>query len=148
MPPKRTDKKWKVGELKSINGKEISPSQFIAEQMCLRRAERMHLKLKDGFWFQPQWTTFFRRQVTLVNRLLNIFDAQVVLNTVQKHYQIYSVLHPQLPNFCSEEQARMQAVKEKEQKILEEGEQNTQPSNTLASTFRNKSGKTKLEDLD
>ena len=61
----------------------IRPDQWVTEKLCSLVAKTSNIELVDGFWTNPEWGSFFRRQVCLAACLLQDFKAEAVAATLR-----------------------------------------------------------------
>lgn len=71
--------------------KEISASQYIAEKMCERAAQKDGKSLPVRFWNTPEWKKTFLYQLRLANSLLKIYHPSAILAGIKQFPKVYSL---------------------------------------------------------
>ncbi len=76
MAKERTDKSRFPSR---YDGGWVSNAQYLTECLCVLIAKNEKKELFDNFWQKEPWTAIFRRQVPLAVKLLQIYDADIIL---------------------------------------------------------------------
>jgi len=61
----------------------VTPAQYLTEALCFLVARQQGKDLADKFWEDKEWAKFFRRQVTLANKLLAEYDIKAILSALK-----------------------------------------------------------------
>jgi hypothetical protein len=61
----------------------VTPAQYLTEAICFLVARQKSIDLPDKFWEDKDWAKFFRRQVTMANKLLKDYDIQAILKALK-----------------------------------------------------------------
>lgn len=61
----------------------VSPAQYLTECLCILIAKQEKKELGDNFWQKSPWNKIFRTQITMVNRLLKEYSAEIILATMR-----------------------------------------------------------------
>ena len=61
----------------------VTPAQYLTEALCCLVARQQGKDLADKFWEDKEWAKFFRRQVTLANKLLAEYDIKAILSALK-----------------------------------------------------------------
>lgn len=59
--------------------RKVSAAQYIAELVCLNRANKLGIDLPIYFWNSPQWKQFYTLQLIHANKLLKEFDEASII---------------------------------------------------------------------
>lgn len=80
------------------NGKFVSAAQYITELICENKAKKDKLDLHFKFWLNPEWSKFYRNQITSANKLLQIYHPKAIIKALgdAKAKNIYSLRAPHL----------------------------------------------------
>jgi len=111
-------------EFTNRQGKVCSPAQYIAELVCARKGKKQNIPMIDKFWQQPEWKTYYQRQIGLAHGLLKLFDAEsiiIALNSKDGNW-IFSLGTPKLISIIQ----NIHDSREREKKIEEY--KNTEPN--------------------
>lgn len=65
-----------------IDGRKVSPQQYLAETACKRKAEKEGLRLPSGFWQLGEWKKFYSLQMIAANALLKVYDLEVIVKAL------------------------------------------------------------------
>jgi hypothetical protein len=63
----------------NYGGGNISPAQYITEQICAKIAKKKGSELPPKFWVLPAWEKYFRQQIPAANKLLKKYPYQVIV---------------------------------------------------------------------
>lgn len=65
-----------------IDGRLLSPQQYLTEIACKRKAEKEGTKLPSGFWQLFEWKKFYSLQMIAANSLLKIYSIEIIINAL------------------------------------------------------------------
>ena len=74
----------------------VTPSQHIAELLCERKATKDKKNLWKQFWNDKEWNSFFKRQCTLANKLLKLYDEGAIIQALGRVKWAWSLATPAL----------------------------------------------------
>jgi hypothetical protein len=130
---------------KYSNNKEVTPSQFITEMICEKKAQYNNEDLHYRFWTTKKWSVFFRNQIATANKLVKDFDPIAIVKALKnpKAKFLYSLRAPSLKAIIQQEQEILNSKNKELSKPLERKEivEHKRPNNT-------KNILSKLKELD
>lgn len=65
-----------------FSDKKVTASQYVAQEMCCRKAKRDGIKLEGSFWNNPTWRKFFLYQNSLACNLLKIYHEGALIQAL------------------------------------------------------------------
>lgn len=79
-------------------GSYVAPAQFLGELVCQRAAYKDNKELPQKFWELPKWRQYLVWQISLANKLLKKYRAEVIIKALRdpKGRKIYSLAAPHL----------------------------------------------------
>ena len=131
-----------------INGKPCNAAQYIAEMVCLRKAEKERTgRQGDDFWNTPKWKKEFQSQVTKAYGLLKKYSDKAIINALnsQKGKNIYSLRVKFLEPIIKKEQ---EAIDKLEARQIKEVQYEDNTLQKPRKSFGKKTLFSKLEGLD
>lgn len=107
--------------ISKTSGNKCTAAQYLAEEMCIRKAKKQKERLSAGFWHIPKWKKFYRSQIIAANSLLKIYDEKAVLNAVKRKEVswCYSLRIKRLDQILLEEQDKVDKEKNNKPKPSE-----------------------------
>lgn len=90
-------------------GKSVTFPQFFAELLVARKAKQDGVKLPIRYWSNPEyilWTKEFKSQLFGTNKLLKIFDPNIILKTFLQNDWVYSAHSPTFHKLIEEEKRK------------------------------------------
>lgn len=125
----------------TLSGRDVAPSQYLAEIMCLRQAKKKGIRLADKFWNEPVWRMPYKTQLIAAHKLLKVYSPQAIINAVSRKeiYWVYSLHYKGLIQFILEEEDKLKCKMDKLEKIqpmLIVDNTNTKPQSPFSKTKR------------
>ncbi len=105
-----------------INGKPCNAAQYIAEMVCLRKAEKERTgRQGDDFWNTPKWKKEFQSQVTKAYGLLKKYSDKAIIAALNSYAgkSIFSLRVKSLDKLIKKEQFKLDKQAEKPVKPVE-----------------------------
>ena len=89
--------------------KKVSGAQLIVEKVCEHAATKKHISLKDRFWSEPEWKSFFKLQILQANALLKTYSVNAILMALEDNrlLSLYSLRAPWLEPIIIEKQREL-----------------------------------------
>jgi hypothetical protein len=132
----------------------ISASQYLAENMCARKARSQNNALAPLFWKDPYWEREFRLQLKHANELLETFSVEAIIKGLRHNdaKRIYSLgLKSVLVPLIRREQKQIEYQQDQLARQVQEqkDEEPIKLDYTVRKTFSTKRSKLQqLRDLD
>jgi hypothetical protein len=129
MAKKRSDKS-PYPSIYSV-GSYVSAPQFLGELVCKRAAYKENKELPQQFWALPKWRQFLVWQISLANKLLKTYKAEVIIKALRdpKGRTTYSLGAPHLKGLLEKYAALPEISVKAEIEELEENLGLRKPSN-------------------
>jgi hypothetical protein len=82
----------------------VSAPQYITEFICEKKAQKDRKELPIKFWEIKEWRNYYRYQITLANKLLKEFTADVIIAALKDNrcWKTYSLRAPMLRGIIEE----------------------------------------------
>ena len=132
----------------STTGQPCDVAQYIAEMMCIRKAESINEGMPaDKLWNTEKWKKEYRSQVTRAYQLLRKFDEQVIISALKSPQgkRIYSLRNKSITKLLQQEAKKFKMRKSAEEKQLPLEFKDTSNSKPRK-TFGKKSLRSRLDD--
>ena len=103
-------------------GQECNAAQYIAEMVCLRKAERENVgRPAYALWNTQKWKKEFQSQVTKAYALLKKYHEKAIINALNsyKGKNVYSLRVKWLEDIIKKEQVTINKINEREIKEVE-----------------------------
>lgn len=102
MTKKRTNKSQYPSRYSP--GGWVSAPQYITELICEKKAQKDQKELPIKFWEIKEWRNYYRYQITLANKLLKEFPADVIIAALKDNrcWKTYSLRAPLLHGIIEE----------------------------------------------
>jgi len=95
------------------NGKDCNAAQYIAEMVCIRKAESENVgRPAYALWNTKKWKNYFRSQVTMAYNLLKNYTDKAIINALNsyKGKKIYSLRVKFLEPIIKSEQNKLNKI--------------------------------------
>lgn len=61
----------------------VTEAQYIVETMCERRAKKLNRDLPIKFWNLPEWSKYYKWQITICNALLKKHEGKHIIQALK-----------------------------------------------------------------
>lgn len=86
------------------------PSQYLAEYVCRREANKKKINLPEKFWNLPEWKVKYKKAIIAANKLLKIYDIKAILYALEKVKWCYSLHLSSIKDFAEEKQIELDKI--------------------------------------
>ena len=103
-------------------GQKCNAAQYIAEMVCLRKAEKENVgRPAYALWNTEKWKKEFQSQVTKAYQLLKKYHEKAIINALNsyKGKNVYSLRVKWLEDIIKKEQVAINKINEREIKEVE-----------------------------
>lgn len=69
----------------------ITQAQFLTEMLCINIAAKKGIRLEGRFWLTKEWKAIFAGQVVSANKLLKVWEFDIILNFLKNNKWITSL---------------------------------------------------------
>jgi hypothetical protein len=90
-------------------------AHYLIELVAARKAKSDGILLEKYFWREPVWQNYYKTQMRVVRKLLNLYDEDIVVSTLTEMKTVWSMS----PSFVSDEMVRKNALRLKRKEVDE-----------------------------